>query len=106
MVGRRGRGVYWTYGLPPQDLYKLSESIEDMATLTVTVPEDFKKDMEEQKLIDWEEVAREAIRLKIAQLRILNAIAAKSKLTEQDALELGRKVRAGIHERHVHKYGG
>jgi len=76
-----------------------------MATITLTVPEDFKKDMEEHKLIDWAAVAREAIRLKLSQLRILNAIAAESKLTERDALELGRKVRAGIHEQHVRAYG-
>ena len=72
-----------------------------MATLTVTVPEDLKEDMAGHRLIDWEEVAREAIWGKINQLRILDVIAAKSKLTEQDAIELGRKVRAGIHKRHV-----
>ena len=72
-----------------------------MATLTVPIPEDFKKEMIEHKLINWQEVARQAISGKINQLRILDAIAAGSKLTEQDALELGRKVRAGIHERHV-----
>ena len=75
-----------------------------MATLTVTVPEDFKDDMEEHKLIDWSEVARGAIREKINQLRILDAIASKSKLTERDALELGRKVRAGVHKQHLLKY--
>ncbi len=77
-----------------------------MATLTLTIPEDLKKDIEEQTLINWEEIAREAIRQKMAQLRILNVIAAKSKLTQRDALELGRKVRAGIHKRHIKAYGG
>ena len=76
-----------------------------MATLTVTVPEDFKKDMQAHKLVDWEEIAREAIRERINQLRILEAIASKSKLTEKDAIDLGRKVRAGIHKRHIEKYG-
>ena len=76
-----------------------------MATLTLTVPEDLKKDLQEHKLIDWEEVAREALWERINQLRILNAIASKSKLTEEDAIKLGRKVRAGIHKRHVEKYG-
>jgi len=76
-----------------------------MATLTLTVPEDLKKYIQEHKLIDWEEVAREALWERINQLRILNAITSKSKLTEEDALELGRKVRAGIHKRHVEKYG-
>ena len=84
-----------------KDLYKLPFTVNGMATLTLSIPQDLKEDMAEHSLIDWQEVARAAIWGKINQLRILNAIAAKSKLTEQDALELGRKVRAGIHERHV-----
>ncbi len=76
-----------------------------MATLTVPIPEDFEVDMEKHKLIDWSAVARDAIWQKLSQLRILEAIAKKSKLTEEDALELGRKVRVGIHERHVKAYG-
>lgn len=80
-----------------------------MATLTVTVPEDLKHDLEELKLIDWSKIAREAIQERVTQLQVLKAIAAKSKLTEKEALklsiELGRKVRKGIHERHVQRYG-
>ncbi len=76
-----------------------------MATLTLTVPEDLKQDIEELELNDWSVTAREALRQRVAQLRILNAIAAKSKLMEKDAIELGRKVKEGIHERHVKKYG-
>jgi len=80
-----------------------------MATLTLTVPEDMKKGIEESKIVDWSAVAREAIRERLAQLRIVKAIAAKSKLTEEEALEfsimLGRKVNAGIHKRHLEKYG-
>ena len=80
-----------------------------MATLTVTVPEDLKSEIEELKIIDWSVIAREAIQQRVAQLRVLKAITAKSKLTEEEAeklaLELGRKVRKGIHERHVRAYG-
>ena len=80
-----------------------------MATLTLTVPEDLKHELEDLKVVDWPEVAREALRLKVAQLRILSAISSKSKLTEKEAIqfsvELGRKVRQGIHQRHVEKYG-
>ena len=80
-----------------------------MATLTLTVPEDLKREIEEFKLVDWSTIARNAIQQRVAQLRVFNAIAAKSKLTEDEAeklaLELGRKVRKGIHERHVQAYG-
>jgi hypothetical protein len=71
-----------------------------MPTITLSVPEDIKKDMEESKEINWSAVAREAIKIKIAQLKILKAITTKSKLTEKDALELGRKINASMHERY------
>lgn len=80
-----------------------------MATLSVTIPEDLKQDLEELKTIDWSAVAREALEQRLAQVRVLKAIAGKSKLSEEEAeklaLELGRKVNAGIHKRHVEKYG-
>ncbi|MBI2666146.1 hypothetical protein HYX13_00890 [Candidatus Woesearchaeota archaeon] len=80
-----------------------------MATLAITIPEDLKRNVEQFKIIDWSAVAREAIRQRVTELRILKAISAKSKLTEEEALEfslkLGKKVNTGIHEKHVKKYG-
>lgn len=69
-----------------------------MPTITLSVPEDLKKDMDESKEINWSEVARTAIKSKVSQLRILKTISAKSKLTEKDALELGRKINKSLHE--------
>lgn len=76
-----------------------------MPTITLSVPEDLKQEMDEFKEMNWSEVARAAIREKVAQLAILKSITAKSRLTEKDALEIGRKIRKGIHERHVKMYG-
>lgn len=69
-----------------------------MPTITLSVPEDLKKDMDESKEINWSEVARVAIKTKVAQLRILKTISSKSKLTEKDALDLGRKINKSLHE--------
>jgi hypothetical protein len=69
-----------------------------MPTITLSVPEDLKQSMDESKEINWSEVARVAIRSKIAQIKILKAISSKSKLTEKDALELGRKINKSLHE--------
>ncbi len=69
-----------------------------MPTITLSVPEDLKRDMDLSKEINWSEVARTAIRSKVAQLKILKAISAKSKLTEKDALELGKKINKSLHE--------
>ena len=56
--------------------------------------------------VDWSNVAEEAIMAKTFELKLsrsrelqkalLEALASKSKLTEKDALELGRKVDEGI----------
>ena len=70
-----------------------------MPTITLSVPEDLKKEMDKSKFINWSEVARAAIRERVSQLKILNSIAAKSKLTEKDAIELGRKINKSMHER-------
>ena len=72
-----------------------------MPTITLSVPEELKKEMDQSKEINWSAVAREAIREKVAQLKILKTIAAKSKLTEKDALELGRKINKSLHERYL-----
>jgi hypothetical protein len=69
-----------------------------MPTITLSVPEDLKRDMDESREINWSEVARTAIKSKVAQLKILKTISAKSKLTEKDALELGRKINKSLHE--------
>jgi len=72
-----------------------------MPTITLSVPQDLKHEMEKQREINWSEVARAAIKTKISQLKILKAISAKSKLTEKAALELGRKINKSLHERYA-----
>ena len=76
-----------------------------MPTLTLSIPQELKKDMDQAKEMNWSEVARAAIREKLSQLQILKVIASKSKLTEKDAVELGRKIRKAVHERHGKEYG-
>jgi altronate dehydratase len=75
-----------------------------MPTITLAVPEELKKDMDESKDINWSEVARAAIKEKIAQLKLFKAITAKSKLTEKDALELGKKINKSLHERYKREH--
>ena len=71
-----------------------------MPTITLSVPEELKHEMDETKEINWSEVAREAIKTKVSQLKILKSITAKSQLTEKDALELGRKINESLHKRY------
>ena len=74
-----------------------------MPTITLSVPSDLKQEMDKSKFINWSEVAREAIRERVSQLAVLNAIAVKSKLTEKDALEIGRKIKKSMWKRYQEK---
>ena len=74
-----------------------------MPTITLSVPSDLKQEMDKSKFINWSEVARAAIRERVAQLAVLNAIAVKSKLTEKDALEIGRKIKKSMWKRYQEK---
>ncbi len=77
-----------------------------MSTLTLAIPHDLKKDMDQAKEINWSEVAREAIRHKIEQIKLLKMISVKSRLTEKDALELGKKINRSLHQRYKEEYSG
>lgn len=63
-----------------------------MVSLTLSIPEEMRKEMKKFPEINWSAVAREAIRKKIAILNEMDKILAKSEFTEKDALELGKKV--------------
>ena len=71
-----------------------------MPAITLSVSSDLKEEMDKIKFVNWSEVAREAIRERISQLALLNSIVKKSKLTKEDALEIGRKVNASMHKRY------
>ena len=77
-----------------------------MAEIVVKIPEELKQEMDRAPSVDWSKVARDAIRERSARLALLRAIASKSKLTEKDALELGKKVNRGLHERYKRMYPG
>ncbi len=71
-----------------------------MPIITLSLPEDLKKQMDEFEDINWSAVAREAIKNKLSQLLLFKSIVSKSKLTEEDALEIGRKINAGLAKRY------
>lgn len=71
-----------------------------MPNITLSVSEELKKEMDKEKIINWSAVARQAIQEKVNQLNILKEIAGKSKLTEKDAIELGRKINESMHQRY------
>ena len=68
--------------------------------MTLAVPEDLKKIMEKHREVKWSEVARNAMRDHANKLEIMEKLVSKSKLTEKDALEIGRKIKEGIAKKH------
>lgn len=63
-----------------------------MASLTLAIPEDLRKEMKKFPEINWSVIAREAIRRRLVLLKQLDEFTKHSRLTEEDAIELGRKV--------------
>ncbi len=63
-----------------------------MANITLSIPEDLKKEMEKFPEINWSEVARDSIKKKIAQLSFLKGFRMDSDITIDEALKLGQEV--------------
>jgi len=63
-----------------------------MTTLTLAVPDEMKKKMDSFPEMNWSEVARQAFMQKIEDMDFLRKFKEKSKLTESDALRLGKEV--------------
>ena len=63
-----------------------------MANITLSIPEDLKKEMEKFPEINWSEVARDSIKKKIAQLSFLKGFRMDSDITVDEALKLGQEV--------------
>ena len=71
-----------------------------MPTITLAVPQELKSEMDLHPELNWSEVARGAIREKLLILNKMDLILAKSKFTEEDAIELGKKVNKAVASRY------
>mgnify|MGYP001211381559 FL=1 len=74
-----------------------------MPTLTLAVPKDLKAEMDSMLELNWSEIARTAISKKVTEYKLFKSIVAKSKLTEKDALDLGKKVNEGLYKAYKKK---
>ncbi len=70
-----------------------------MANITFSLPSDLKSAMDEFPEINWSEVARAAIRQKIADLKFLRAFKAECEITPEDAERLGRELSQKVVDR-------
>lgn len=72
-----------------------------VVSITLSVTQDLKKEMDAHPELNWSEVARQAIKNKLELLKRLDVLLAESKLTEQDALELGSKVNKALSKKYA-----
>jgi hypothetical protein len=71
-----------------------------VVSITLSLPEELKKDMDCFPDINWSAVAREAIRKRVVMMEKFKAFTKESELTESDALKLGREVSEKAFNKH------
>ncbi len=62
-----------------------------MVSITLSVPKELKRDMDDFEDINWSAVAREAIKKRVLLLKQFKQFTKESTFTEEDALRLGRE---------------
>lgn len=70
-----------------------------MPNVTIAVPEEMHREMKRHSTVKWPEVMRQAIARELELLHVFDKVFAESTMTEDDAIELGREVRAAMAKR-------
>ncbi|MEK6898771.1 MAG: hypothetical protein AABW79_01605 [Nanoarchaeota archaeon] len=65
-----------------------------MTNITLSVPEELAIRMKKFTEIKWSEIARRAIEQRVNDLEILNEIASKSKLTNEDVEKISKSIKS------------
>ncbi|MDO8508141.1 MAG: hypothetical protein Q7S27_00485 [Nanoarchaeota archaeon] len=71
-----------------------------MGEIKIELSEELEKKLRELPHIDWSRLIAEHVQKEVYALLRLKAIASKSKLTEEDALKLGREINNSLHNRY------
>ncbi len=71
-----------------------------MPNITLSVPDDLKKAMDQHTEINWSEVARQAIQAKIRLLATLNTLLASNELSEHDIAAEAARIKRNVLTKH------
>lgn len=71
-----------------------------MTNMTLSIPEELHEIIRKHSEIKWSEVARQAIWNQARKLELMDKLLSKSKLTEEDAEKIGRKIKHEIAKKH------
>ena len=70
-----------------------------MVNMTLAIPEELNELMKKHSGVKWSEIARKGIREYADKLELMNKLLENSKLTEKDAIEIGRKINKSAYKR-------
>ena len=70
-----------------------------MVNVTLSLPAELKQKMDSFEEINWSAVAREAFDEKLKDMELIKKFKAKSSMTEEDALRLGKEVSRALSDR-------
>lgn len=76
-----------------------------MPNVTFVIPKELYSVLQSRPEIEWGMVVRRALRKEVARLDAHDRVAAGSKLTEKDAIRLGREVRKALARRAKQRAG-
>ena len=68
--------------------------------MTLAIPKDLHEIIKEHKEVKWSEIARQAMWNYAQKLEFMDKILSQSKLTEEDVLEISRKLNKSIARHH------
>lgn len=74
-----------------------------MPNITLSLPDEVYQIVKAHREIRWSEIARQSITDYAARLALLDEIAVKSQLTQEDVMELDEKVKTGILKHYLEK---
>ncbi len=76
-----------------------------VGNMTLAIPEGLKRKMQRHPEVRWSAIARETFERKAEELEFMDSILKDSRLTEQDAEEIGHNIKAEISRRFRKRFG-
>ena len=67
--------------------------------MTLSIPEQLHKKIKLHTELKWSDIARQAFEKKLNEIEFMENVLRNSKLTEEDAEEIGHKIKAEIRKR-------
>ncbi len=81
-------------------IHMFSNIGDQMVNMTISIPGELKDELDLFPEINWSEVARQAFKGKVADLKFLLEFKKNSTLTEEDAIKYGRELNSKVHRRY------